>query len=229
MKELREFVMGRRTVGHIQVRYALQIAVVAMFFWIGTGSAAAHRVIVFAWVEGDTVHVESKFPGGKKVHHGQVLVYDAEGELVIEGETDEEGAFDFQVPGKSSLRIVLDAGMGHRAEWVIPAKEVQGVVPEKAEDPVEPQESAAQEGGAFTSPASAVTLREIEAVVEETVEKKLQPVLRMLAESRQQGPSFSEILGGIGYIVGLVGLAAYLHYRRKCREMGADSHRQELK
>jgi nickel transport protein len=221
--------MGRRTVEHIQVRYALQIAVVAMFFWIGSGSAAAHRVIVFAWVEGNTVHVESKFPGGRKVHHGHVRVYDAEGKLLIEGETDEKGAFDFQVPGKSSLRIVLDAGMGHRAEWVIPAKEVQGALPEMAKDPVEPQEPTAHKGEAFTSPASGVTLREIEATVEETVEKKLQPIVRMLAESRQQGPSFSEILGGIGYIVGLVGLGAYLHYRRKCREMSADRHRQDLK
>jgi hypothetical protein len=31
-----------------------------------TTSAHAHRVSVFAWVEGDTVFVQSKFSGGRK-------------------------------------------------------------------------------------------------------------------------------------------------------------------
>jgi nickel transport protein len=37
----------------------------------------------------------------------------------------------------------------------------------------------------------------------------------MLAETRQSGPGFRDIVGGIGYILGLVGIAAYVHSRRK--------------
>ena len=37
----------------------------------------------------------------------------------------------------------------------------------------------------------------------------------MVAELRQTGPTLTDVLGGIGYIIGLVGLAAYVRYRRK--------------
>ena len=32
---------------------------------------------------------------------------------------------------------------------------------------------------------------------------------RMLVELKEQGPSFRDVVGGIGWIMGLVGLAAY--------------------
>ena len=41
----------------------------------------------------------------------------------------------------------------------------------------------------------------------------------MLAESRDKGPTFRDVLGGIGYIFGLMGLAAYIHFRRKAGEI----------
>ena len=43
----------------------------------------------------------------------------------------------------------------------------------------------------------------------------------MLAESRDQGPALGDILGGIGYIIGLMGLAAYMRFRRKAGEIAA--------
>ena len=39
--------------------------------------------------------------------------------------------------------------------------------------------------------------------------------MKMLAESRQSGPSIRDVVGGIGYILGLVGLATFVQYRRK--------------
>ena len=51
--------------------------------------------------------------------------------------------------------------------------------------------------------------------LEKALDKKMKPVLKMLAESRATGPGISDILGGIGYIIGLVGIAAYFHSRKK--------------
>jgi nickel transport protein len=51
------------------------------------------------------------------------------------------------------------------------------------------------------------------------MEKELGPVLKMLAELRGQGPSVSDILGGIGYIFGLMGVGAYFNYRHKLAEV----------
>ena len=54
-------------------------------------------------------------------------------------------------------------------------------------------------------------------MVEKTMDKKLQPVMRDLRKSLNpdQEPGFREILGGIGYIIGLIGVAAYVHSRKK--------------
>jgi nickel transport protein len=37
----------------------------------------------------------------------------------------------------------------------------------------------------------------------------------MLADIRQKGPTVADIFAGIGYIFGLVGIAAYVHSRKK--------------
>ena len=55
----------------------------------------------------------------------------------------------------------------------------------------------------------------IQAAVEKALDKKMKPILKMLAENQNQGPTLKDIIGGIGYILGLMGIAAYFHYRRK--------------
>ena len=141
------------------------ILTVCIFFSL-LKSADAHRVIVFAWVEGNTVFVESKFNGGKKVKNGKVTVTDARGVELLCGITDDNGEFSFRVPKRAELKIILDAGAGHRGEWKIPLEEVE-----------------------------AVTTRS--------------------GNLNQKGPTAKDVFAGIGYIVGLVGIVAYLNSRRK--------------
>ena len=105
-----------------QIRWALLSAMVIAVA-VGAGPSPtpvlAHNVTVFAWVEGDRVHVETKFSGGRKAKSAPIEVYDSEGNLLLTGRTDAEGAFAFSAPQKSDLNIVLLAGMGHRAEWTV--------------------------------------------------------------------------------------------------------------
>ncbi len=55
----------------------------------------AHKVMIFAWVQGDKIFTESKFSGGKLVKGGDVIVYDLEGNQLLEGQTDDKGEFSF--------------------------------------------------------------------------------------------------------------------------------------
>jgi nickel transport protein len=192
-------------------------------------AANAHRVVVFAWVEGDTVFTESKFSGGRKVHEGAILVYDDHtGEKLLEGKTNDEGEFSFKPPRKAALRIVLEAGTGHKGEWIVPEEELSGVeIQEAAAEAPETSQAQKQEkissGRASTEsvpkPAGTALSREdVRKAVEEALDNKLGPVLRMLAESRQRGPSLQDVLGGLGYILGLVGLGTYVHYRKKTKD-----------
>jgi len=170
--------------------------------------ALAHKVTIFAWVEGDTIFTESKFSGGKRAINAQVLVFDRQGKQLLEGKTNDKGEFSFKIPKVADLRIVLNAGMGHRAEWRIPESEIReasGLLGNKR-------------AGESSQPlAVGLSREEIRDLIEESLDKKLGPIVRMLAESQSKGPSVTEIVSGIGYIFGLMGVALYFINRGKQR------------
>ncbi len=64
-------------------------------------------------------------------------------------------------------------------------------------------------------PASPSTLTKadleaIQQIVDESVGKKIRPVIRDIAELKQpKEAGFKEIIGGVGYIFGVVGVALY--------------------
>ena len=189
----------------------------------GISPVRAHNVTVFAWVEGDTVHVESKFAGGRKPQNAPIEVYDTAGNLLLEGTTDENGTFSFAVPHKTEMRVVLKAGMGHQAEWTIPLAEqqgVQGTAASTAPAETKPASAAAPNESQIAPAANrpvALTQAELQQALEQALDNKLKPLLKQAAESKTSGPSINEIIGGIGYIFGLVGVGAYFHARRNRR------------
>lgn len=81
---------------------------------LAASDALAHKVTIFAWVEGDTVHTESKFSGGRRVKDGKVEVFDPAGTRLLEGRTNDNGEFSFKAPQVSDLKVLLTAGMGHQ-------------------------------------------------------------------------------------------------------------------
>ena len=202
--------------GYGWTKGVLGLVIFASVLFLFLSPAGAHKVMIFAWVEGDTIHTESKFSGGRKVKGGEVIVYDLDGKQLLKGKTNNRGEFSFKIAKKTGMKIVLLAGMGHRGEWKIPLEEIQGVTAEETVHAL-PAESDGENGErkARTAPVPGVGQDDIEKAVEKALDRKLKPVLKMLAESRECGPSVSEILGGIGYILGLMGVAAYFNYRRK--------------
>ena len=179
----------------------------------GIGPVMAHRVTIFAWVEGDKIFTESKFSGGKLVKGGEVIVYDLEGTQLLKGKTDDKGEFSFEIPKKTSLKIVLIAGMGHRGEWTIPVSELEDVAGPQTE--ITTSQKTAPKKAEDQAEICDVTLDDIRQVVEQALDERLKPVMKILVESRESRPTFRDIFGGIGYIMGLVGVAAYFNYRRK--------------
>ena len=176
--------------------------------------AGAHRVNIFAWVEGDTVLVECKYPDGREVYEGVIRVLDSAGKELLNGKTNTKGEFSFKAPKQDDLTIVLEAGMGHRADWPLSKQDLapagESAVPSAPAPKTEAPSPAAKEsapGAASPLPAG------IDQAIEKALDKKLAPVLRMLAEMHEQKVRLTDVLGGIGYIIGLVGVAAY--FKRK--------------
>ncbi|WP_319406775.1 hypothetical protein [uncultured Desulfosarcina sp.] len=188
--------------------------------FVAPPAAHAHKVTVFAWAEGDRIFTESKFSGGKMVKAGKIDVFDASGNLLLEGRTDDNGAFDFKAPAITDLKIVLTAGMGHQNSWLLSAAELGEGEPMPVATPDTRSEPAVLETPREKVTPEAVpglTAREIEAIVSRQLEQKITPLTRMVAASQEKGPTLSDIFGGIGYIIGLVGLGAYVRYRKDSR------------
>ena len=57
--------------------------------------------------------------------------------------------------------------------------------------------------------------QEIQALIDASLDRKLAPIINMLASFQNQGPGMTEIVAGIGYIFGLVGVAMYFINRRR--------------
>lgn len=62
-------------------------------------------------------------------------------------------------------------------------------------------------------PAASPLPAGIDKALEKVLEKKLAPIMRTLAEMQEQKVRLTDVLGGLGYIFGLVGVAAY--FKRK--------------
>lgn len=188
------------------------------------GPAAAHKVMIFAWVNGNTVHTESKFSGGRKVKGGKINVYGPKGQLLLSGKTNDQGEFSFPVPQPTALKIVLNAAMGHRGEWTLSKDEITKAIPADTDS-----QATENTTGKNTTPAAGtqptasrpvateatLNAEKIQQAVEKALDRKLEPIYRILAESREHKPTINDVIGGIGYIIGLVGLAAYMHARRQ--------------
>jgi nickel transport protein len=181
-----------------------------LFLSLQGNTAHAHRVYLYAWVEGDVVHTEGYFGGKKKAIGGTIDVFDPSGKKLLEGKADEKGEFSFKIPQKTDLRIVLEATMGHRAEYTLKAEEFAGAKPASEQ----PSAQKTETPGRPVLPET-VDTEKIRKVVEEVLDARLKPLTRAVAElGKEKGPGFTEIIGGIGYILGLMGLVAYFKSRK---------------
>lgn len=212
--------------------------------------ALAHRVNVFAYVEGHDVVVECSYSRSERVRFGDVEVFDAAtGAPLLAGKTDEKGEFRFPVPpavraAKADLRIVLRAGEGHQNTTEVKAAEyltaapvaapvtpaAPGATPATSAPPSPPAAPVAAAGpvAAASAPVQAVNqtggqgavapaldAAALERVVEAAVEKKIAPLRAILVGEKEKGPGLTEIIGGLGWLVGLAGIAAYIAAKGK--------------
>ncbi|HHF98560.1 MAG TPA: hypothetical protein ENL39_03620 [Candidatus Aerophobetes bacterium] len=174
-----------------------------LFLLTITSFVFAHKVNIFAYVEGDTVYTESYFSDGKKVDGGKVEVYDSQGNKLLEGETDKDGQFNFKLPKKDDLKIVLIATMGHRASYTLSKDEL----PDIAMMPGLKKSGFEEESKVKGS--TQVDLDQVKEVIDSCLDEKLKPVMRELAKMQQKKISFTEVIGGIGYIFGITGIIFY--------------------
>jgi len=158
--------------------------------------AYAHRLNVFASVENGRVKVEAYFSGGAKARNCGVLVYGAGGAERLKLKTDAAGEANFTPAKAENLTIVVETPDGHRGEYKMKAAELgasdiaTGAVP-----------SQAAEAPARGDDDEIANLRAELAA--------LRAQLRELRKA-QQNISTRDVIAGLGLILGLTALAAFV-------------------
>jgi len=190
-------------------------------------------VNIFAYAQDGKVHAEGYFVDGTKCKNSIIEVIDNKtGQKLLEGRTDDNGQYSFDIPRAVAMKLILRAGIGHQNEYVLSEDEVRGAMPlskRTTEKQAGQQKSAAPDPKPMKIEQTAEIqnatrppgpTQDMEELVGKVVDSKLQPVMRILVKLQEQSekPGLTEIVGGIGYIIGIMGLIGYLKGRAERRK-----------
>jgi len=200
-------------------KFKITPVIIVLILYLASSSASAHKVSIYAYAEDGKVFSEGYFADGSRSRNSRIEVIDAKtGEKLLEGKTGDDGRFSFEIPKAAPLRLILHAGMGHQNDYTLSVEEIREALGIK-EPPAGAQEPEAEGKGAEnkTRPAAyGVSSYDVEKAVEKVMDRKLRPVIRMLLALKENSekPGITGIIGGIGYIMGLMGIIMYFKSRR---------------
>uniref|UniRef100_Q07Q71 Cobalt ABC transporter permease n=1 Tax=Rhodopseudomonas palustris (strain BisA53) TaxID=316055 RepID=Q07Q71_RHOP5 len=186
------------------------IALAAALSVAGT-EALAHKMKLFATAEAAVVSGRVYFSPGGQALDAQVTATTPDGATVFVGRTDQQGAFHFEVLRRVDHRLTADGGDGHEASFTIKATELPASLPadptssSASVPPPTPSSDPPPAIAAVTAPAEPATA-DLAALIEQSVARQVRP-LREQLDSYQEAVRWHDVLGGIGYIIGLAGLA----------------------
>jgi nickel transport protein len=111
------------------------------------------------------------------------------------------------------LNIVVEAAMGHRGEWLLKADSyLAGLSPGKTAAAAAP--GPAPPSAVPGTKAVSLDRQRLEEALNKALERQLAPIKEKLTQLTIHRTSLSDIIGGIGYILGLFGLWAYFQSKR---------------
>jgi nickel transport protein len=182
----------------------------------------AHLLKVFAFTEGNRIEGSVYFVGGAPATGATVQVRSAEGRLLAELMPDNEGEFSYVAKAKTDHLIEADTGDGHVAQWTVPAVELTGetIAPDATDE--EPSTASTSESEGPGAPvrsggATEANTDELAALVERAVARQVRPLREQLI-AYEERVRLRDIVGGLGYIIGLAGLTAWWQQRRGSRD-----------
>lgn len=164
----------------------------------------AHLLKVFAAAEGNRIDGSVYYSGGAKAAGAKVVVRSPEGRVLVDLSTDDEGRFAFEATEQVDHLIVAETREGHLAKWTVAGAELAGDAPTpvgilspSASKPPDAVAVDSAPGGTGKSPS-------LEALVSRSVAQQIRP-LREQIVANEERVRLRDLLGGIGYIVGVAG------------------------
>lgn len=179
-----------------------------------TSPVLAHKVVLVVYVTGSLVEGEVGFSNGDIAAGAIVEVFGPNGEQLHRLQTDSDGFFEFDAKSRVDHIVKVDLGAGHVAEARVAAAEL----PTSLGGEVAVATNAENSPATAAAPASSADL---EAMIQAAVASQIRPLRQQLAQYENK-VRWNDVLGGIGYILGLTGIAAYLQSRRQNRSASVD-------
>lgn len=146
----------------------------------------AHNLRLFASQQGLSVSGETYFAGAGAAANTAIYLEQG-GERLLSLSSDNQGQFTLELPKAGHYELIADAGQGHQVSWPL-------------------------ESSAAVSPSSSANTKSeiVPAELGQQLRDLRRDIERLRTERRLQ-----DLIGGLGYILGLAGLAAWLLARRK--------------
>ena len=174
--------------------------IASVFLLCSSTAANAHRLNVFAYSQAHEICVETSFQGGKPARGADVRVLTEEGAVFLTAKTEQDGKVCMALPDgfePAPLTVIVNAGEGHQNQWKL-SKEDFSL------------------GADSKTAVSTVKLEILNKEAEtNTASPKIAPLRKQLAEAQQPKITWRDIVGGLGWCLGLGGLFAWISTRRQ--------------
>jgi nickel transport protein len=177
-----------------------------------SSSAFAHKIVASVWTEGNAIEGEVGFSNGDMAPEGtRVEVLSPDGKVLGETLTDADGLFRFVPDQPVAHTFRANLGAGHFAEAALGADELPLALIRGAA--AANSESADPAIGATSPVPPALATADLEVLINEALRREIQPLRKELAAYREKN-DLQSVLGGLGYICGIFGLAFFIYARR---------------
>lgn len=176
--------------------------------------AWAHKIDVFVYRDGPQLKGEGGYDEGSPAGGAQIKVTDASGQVVGQARTDPEGGFVLPWPGgKPPWEVEINDGGGHRGVFVLTADEAAGASQASSSAP-----ATAPSNAPHPAAQAAGTAGVDRKALADLLRQELAPIKAQLARlGGQNQVGVKDIIGGLGWIAGLAGLALWWTGRRERR------------
>lgn len=190
---------------------------------LAPSTALAHRLSIYAHAQDGQINAEGYYYDGKPCSACTIEIFQADSTMLTNGVTDDNGIFSTPAgPASGILSLVLTDAGGHRAEQTLALKAQPAQAPPAPTSGTppsgpEPLDTASPQPPMPTPHTQAITPNtDISQQIDSALEKRLRPVQEELRRIRiaSEKPGLTEILGGIGYILGLFGIWAFTKSRK---------------
>ena len=186
----------------------LTAAAAAVALLLLSTAAWPHALHMFLSADDTIISGDVYYSDGKPAVGATITITTPAGET-NEVTTGEDGLFSYTASAPGPHTVVADSHDGHRVEQTVEVGEAQALAGvEATHDP--PHGEGAAIAGAVAQPASAI---DVDPAIRAAVREEIRP-LREDLNRFQNSARVRDIIAGIGYIVGVFGLFAWLKSRR---------------